>query len=281
MFHWYHWYNPVVSITKRATSRQVAKYESESMKSQRLVPWWSKMSEENKTEAKTPETHMVKKTFKIKQEVKHFSWRFLTEWSDLEASAVITTLRWPPSPEDTLEHPYKHPSVTATNESSVIFDGRSAECFLFFFPFLRSAVVLLIEQRFAGNMRHNLQVGQKHLNTQWDFLLLSTGAFKVHTVCLHPAQSQRPALSHQPSVVMNGLSPYRLRAAGAVWRTGQLNRWSPSASDPADNRSKRAYHYYYLMFHCIQITITKMARGTSRQVQLSSTWTVRLTQERL
>lgn len=44
----------MVSITKRATSRQVAKYESESMKSQRLVPW---MSEENKTEAKTPETH--------------------------------------------------------------------------------------------------------------------------------------------------------------------------------------------------------------------------------
>lgn len=129
-------------------------------------------------------------------------------------------------------------------------------------------------QAHAGNMRHSL-------NTQWDFLLLSTGAFEVHTVCLHPAQSQRPALSHQPSVVMNGLSPYRLRAAGAVWRTGQLNRWSPSASDPADNRSKWAYHYYYLMFHCIQITITKMARGTSRQVQLSSTWTVRLTQERL
>lgn len=32
------------------------------------------MSEENKAEeAKTPETHMVKNTFKIKQEVKHFS----------------------------------------------------------------------------------------------------------------------------------------------------------------------------------------------------------------
>lgn len=83
-----------------------------------------------------------------------------------------------------------------------------------------NALVLLIQQRFTGNMRHSLQVGQKHLNTQWDFLHLSTGTFKVHTVCLHPTQSQRPALSHQPSVVMNGyndgLSPYRLRAAGAV-----------------------------------------------------------------
>lgn len=99
----------------------------QSMKAQRLVPRWSKMSEENKTEAKTPETHMVKDTFKIKQEVKHFSWRFLTEWSDLEASAVITTLRWPPSPEETLEHPYKHPSVTATNESSSFLPSPTVE----------------------------------------------------------------------------------------------------------------------------------------------------------
>lgn len=94
----------------------------------------------------------MKNTFKIKQEVKHFSWRFLTEWSDLEASAVITTLRWPPSPEDTLEHPYKHPSVTATNESSVIFAithcgmmGGQLSVSSFSFPFLRSAVVLLIK----------------------------------------------------------------------------------------------------------------------------------------
>lgn len=198
----------------------------------------------------------MKNTFKIKQEVKHFSWRFLTEWSDLEASAVITTLRWPPSPEDTLEHPYKHPSVTATNESSVIFAithcgmmGGQLSVSSFSFP---SWEVLLCSSS-SSCWKHEAQpAGQKHLNTQWDFLLLSTGAFEVHTVCLHPAQSQRPALSHQPSVVINGLSPYRLRAAGAVWRTGQLNRWSPSASDPADNRSKWAYHYYYLMFHCIQ-----------------------------
>lgn len=179
----------------------------QSMKAQRLVPRWSKMSEENKTEAKTPETHMVKDTFKIKQEVKHFSWRFLTEWSDLEASAVITTLRWPPSPEETLEHPYKHPSVTATNESS---------------SFLPSPTVEWREVSCSAPHRATWGTACRWVR---------------NTVGLHPAQSQRPALSHQPSVGMSGLSPYRLRAAGAVWRTGQLNRWSPSASDPADNRS--------------------------------------------
>lgn len=161
---------------------------------------------------------MVKDTFKIKQEVKHFSW-FLTEWSDLEASAVITTLRWPPSPEETLEHPYKHPSVTGTNESSSFLPSPTVEWW---------EVSCSAPHRATLCWKHEAQPAGGSETPEHSV---------VHTVGLHPAQSQRPALSHQPSVVMSGLSPYRLRAAGAVWRTGQLNRWSPSASDPADNRS--------------------------------------------
>lgn len=103
----------------------------------------------------------MKNTFKIKQEVKHFSWRFLTEWSDLEASAVITTLRWPPSPEDTLEHPYKHPSVTATNESflpSPTVEWWEVSWVFPLFLSLPEKCCSAPHQAHAGNMRHSLQV---------------------------------------------------------------------------------------------------------------------------